>query len=88
MTLAAEHLTGWWIGYAIGAAVVLVVAVLLILIIATVRRIAAVAADATESLRTTQERTEALWELATTRTTAKDILASATEARHALGGNR
>ncbi|MPY98672.1 MAG: hypothetical protein GEU97_11875 [Actinophytocola sp.] len=88
MTLAADHLTGWWVGYVIGVGVVLVVAVLLILIILTVRRIAAVAADATESLRTTQERTEVLWELEATRTTAKDILAGATEARHTLGGNR
>ncbi len=88
MTLAAEHLTGWWVGYVIGAVVVLLVAALLILIIATVRRIAAVAEDATASLRLTQERTEVLWELEATRTAAKDILTSATEARHALGGNR
>ncbi|MQA61962.1 MAG: hypothetical protein GEU86_10775 [Actinophytocola sp.] len=88
MTLAAEHLTGWWVGYVIGAVVVLLVAVLLILIIVTVRRIAAVAEDATEALRLTQERTAALWHLEETRTAAKDILAGATEARHALGGGR
>ncbi|MPY79284.1 MAG: hypothetical protein GEV04_12495 [Actinophytocola sp.] len=88
MTLAAQHLTGWWVGYAIGAVVVLLVAALLIMIILTVRRIAAVAKDATDALRQTQERTEALWELEATRTAVKDILAGATEARHALGGNR
>lgn len=88
MTLAAQHLTGWWVGYAIGAVVVLLVTALLILIILTVRRIAAVAEDATESLRLTQERTEVLWQLEGTRTVAKDILADVTEARHVLGGRR
>ncbi|WP_034272081.1 hypothetical protein [Haloechinothrix halophila] len=88
MTLAAEHLTGWWVGYVIGAVVVLLVAALLILIILTVRRIAAVAEDATDALRLAQQRTEALWQLEATRTAATDILAGATEARHALGGGR
>lgn len=77
---------GWWMGYAIGVAVVAVVAVLLILIIATARRIAAVAEDATRSLVETRDRTEVLWQVSTTNAVTTDILEGATQARKALGG--
>jgi hypothetical protein len=85
MVLASD-LTGWWVGYGVGAVVVVAVALLVIAIIVTARRIAAVAEDATRSLTTARERTEALWEVATTNTVAGDLLAGAREARRALGG--
>jgi hypothetical protein len=86
MMLAAADLTGWWVGYALGAAIVLVVAVLLILIILTARGIAAAAEDATHSLAETRDRTEVLWQLATTKQVAADLLDGAEQARRALGG--
>ena len=86
MMLAAADLTGWWVGYAVGAAVVLVGAVLLILIILAARRIAAAAEDATRLLVETRDRTEVLWQLATTREVAADLLDGAGQARKALGG--
>jgi uncharacterized membrane protein len=86
MTLDTAHLTGWWVGYAIGVPVVLAVAGLLIWIILTVRRIAGAAEDATHSLRETRDRTEVLWQVEKTNKVAKEILDAATEARRALGG--
>ncbi len=86
MIVAAANLTGWWIGYGIGAAIVVVVAALLLAITATARRIASVAEDGTSSLRRTQERTEVLWQVGATNQVAADLLAGATEARRALGG--
>lgn len=88
MTLADNHLTGWWIGYTIGIVVVLAVATLVILITLTVRRIAAVAEDATEALRQAKDRTDALWRLGTTAQVAQEIVTGASQARGALGGRR
>ena len=84
--LGAADLTGWWVGYAVGAAIVLVVAVLLILIILTARGIAAAAEDATRSLAETRDRTEVLWQVATTKQVAGELLDGAEQARGALGG--
>jgi hypothetical protein len=86
MTVAAADLTGWLVGYAVGATIVLVVAVLLILIIVAARGIAAAAEDATRSLAETRDRTEVLWQLATTKQVAADLLDGAARARRALGG--
>jgi hypothetical protein len=86
MMLAAADLSGWWVGYALGAAIVLVVAVLLILIILTARGIATAAEDATRLLAETRDHTEVLWQLATTKQVAADLLDGATQARRALGG--
>jgi hypothetical protein len=84
--LAAVDLTGWWVGYAIGAAIVLVVAVILLLIIRTAHAIATLAEDATRSLAETQDRTEVLWQVATTNQLAADLRDGAVQARKALGG--
>jgi uncharacterized membrane protein len=86
MMLGAADLTGWWVSYAVGAAIVLVVAVLLILIILTARGIAAAAEDATRSLAETRDRTEVLWQVATTKQVAGELLDGAEQARRALGG--
>jgi hypothetical protein len=84
--LAAADLTGWWVGYAIGATIVVVVAVVLLLIIRTAHAIASVAEDATRSLAETRDRTEVLWQVRTTNQVAADLLEGATRARKALGG--
>jgi hypothetical protein len=86
MMLAAADLTGWWVGYAVGAAIVAVVAVLLILIILTARAIATAAEDAAGSLAETRDRSEVLWQVATTNQVAADLLDGATKTRKALGG--
>ena len=84
--LAAADLTGWWVGYAIGATIVVLVAVVLLLIIRTAHAIASVAEDATRSLAETRDRTEVLWQVRTTNQVAADLLEGATRARKALGG--
>jgi hypothetical protein len=84
--LAAANLNGWWVGYAIGAAIVLVVTVVLLLIIRTAHAIASVAEDATRALAETRDRTEVLWQVGTTNQVAADLLDGATQARKALGG--
>jgi len=83
MVLASD-LTGWAVGYAVGAVVVAAVAVLLILLILTARRIAAVAADASRGLASARERTEILWEVHTTNLVASDILQLTSDARRRL----
>jgi Sec-independent protein translocase protein TatA len=86
MVVAAD-VTGWWIGYGVGAVVVVVVACVVLAIIVTAKRIAEVAEDATRSLVSTRDRTEALWRVADTNKVAEDILAGASEARRALSGD-
>lgn len=86
MVLAAADLTWWWIGYAIGAAIVLVVAALVIAIIITARSIASVAEDAIGALESARDRTEALWLVGETDSVAKEIRDRAVAARKAIGG--
>ncbi|HEY2959595.1 MAG TPA: hypothetical protein VGM21_15530 [Actinomycetota bacterium] len=84
--VAAADLTGWLVGYVLGAAVVLAVAALLVLIIRAAHGIADVAEDATRLLAETQERTEVLWQLGTTNQVLTDLRDGAVQARTALGG--
>lgn len=86
MVSAATDMTGWWVGYGIGALVVLIVVAVVIAIIVTARRIADVAEDGTRSLIEARDRTEVLWQVATTNVVANDLLQGATKAREALGG--
>lgn len=86
MVSAATNMTGWWVGYGIGALVVLIVVVVVVAIIVTARRIGDVAEDGTRSLLLTRDRTEVLWQVATTNSVANDLLEGATKAREALGG--
>ena len=80
------NLNGWVVGYIVGAVVVVIVAMLIVAIIGTVRRIRATADDITESLVESQERTEVLRALATTKSTVDGIVDMAGDARVALGG--
>lgn len=86
MVSAATDMTGWWVGYGIGALVVLIVVVVVVAIIVTARRIGDVAEDGTRSLILARDRTEVLWQVATTNAVANDLLEGATKAREALGG--
>ena len=66
MTLAVST-AGWWvIGWAIGAAVVLVAALLLLAIIALARRIARQAGEIVTALDGTRENTTALFDVTRT----------------------
>lgn len=86
MVLAASDLTGWWVGYGIGAAVVVIVAVVVLALIATARKIGDVAEDATRSLAQARDRTEVLWQVAVTNQVAGDLLTGARKARGVLSG--
>lgn len=77
-------LTGWYVGYGLGAVVVLLVAALVLAITATARRIADVADDIAATLAVARDRTEVLWQVSTTNSVATDILDTATAARQAL----
>ncbi len=81
-------LTGWWIGYGIGAVVVVAVAMLVIGIIATVRSITEVAEAITDGLAVTRDRTEALWTVGQTMHSCGDLLETAVDAREALEAGR
>jgi hypothetical protein len=85
-TNAVANLNGWVVGYTVGAVVVVVIALLIVAIIRSVRRIRATADDITTSLVTSQKRTDVLWALSTSRSTADDIVGMAGDARAALGG--
>jgi hypothetical protein len=84
MELASSHLIGWYIGFALAAVVIVLVAALLLAITSTVRTIATVAEDITATLEVARDRTEVLWQVATTNRVATDILDTATAARQAL----
>lgn len=86
MISAATDLSGWWIGYAVGTLVVVIVVLVVGAIILTARKIADIAEDGTRSLAEARDRTEALWQVATTNNVARDLLAGAKQAREALGG--
>lgn len=79
----ASDLTGWVVGYGVGAVVVLAVAALVIAITLTARRIAAVARDATRSLQQTQARTEVLWQVRAVNRLLTDIRRAAASFRTA-----
>lgn len=64
MTLALS--SGWYIGWVVGVAVVLVAAVLLLAIIALGRRIARQAQDITQALDGARANTDALYDVART----------------------
>ena len=57
---------GWFVGWAVGALVVVIAAALLLTVIALGRRIARQAEDITRSLAGTNERTTPLFELGRT----------------------
>lgn len=56
-------LTGWYVGWGIGAAVVVVVAALVLAIIGYASRIARQADEITAALRDARDHTEPLWRL-------------------------
>ena len=79
-------MSGWAIGFTVGAAVVVVVVVLLLLMITGARKVAAKAEDILAALHEARDNTQPLWGLVDTNSTADRIIAAATDARHALGG--
>lgn len=79
-------MSGWAIGFAVGAAVVVVVVVLLLLMIVGARRVAAKAEDILAALEQARLNTHGLWDVATTNATAERIVVAAAGAREALAG--
>lgn len=77
-------MNGWILGYVIGAVVVLVVVAVLLLMIAGARRAAGKAEAIAGALHDVRDRTEPLWQLGATVTTAERIVAAAADARTSL----
>lgn len=78
--------TGWLIGYAIGAAVVLVVVALLLVLIAEARKIGDQAIEIRRALEDARANTLSLWEVERTNQLVEGITAKLAAARRALGG--
>lgn len=64
MLLAVQ--TGWWVGWTVGAVVVVVAALLLLAIIGLGRRIISQAQDITRALEGTRDNTTPMFELSKT----------------------
>ncbi len=79
-------MTGWTIGFTLGALVVIVVVVLLLLLIAGARRAAAKAEAILAALVEARDNTQGLWAVAGTNVAAGRIVAAAGAARKALSG--
>ncbi|MFP5219809.1 MAG: hypothetical protein ACLGIG_08740 [Actinomycetes bacterium] len=77
-------MSGWVLGYVIGAVVVLVVVAVLLMMIAGARRVAEKAEAIVAALHDARDGTEALWQLDGTVTTAERIVAAAADARTSL----
>lgn len=77
-------MSGWAIGFIVGATIVVVVVVLLLLMIAGARKVAAKAEDILAALYDVRDNTRPLWALADTNETTDRILDAAVDTRQAL----
>jgi len=77
-------LSGWILGYLIGAVVVVVVVVVLLMMIAGARRTAEKAEAVLAGLNDARDGTAGLWQLGATVSTAERIAAAAADARTSL----
>lgn len=83
---ADPSLGGWYVGFGIGALVVVIVVLVVGSILHSANRIAEQAEMATEALRTAHENTLPLWEVAAINRATGGILEATRTARHTLGG--
>lgn len=77
-------MSGWAIGFLVGAAVVIVVVTLLLLMILWVRRVAAKAESILAALHEARDHSQPLWQVGETNRTVTRIVESASEVRSAL----
>jgi predicted TPR repeat methyltransferase len=77
-------MSGWLIGFVVGALVVVVVVALLVLMIAGARAAAGKAEAILSALRVASDNTAGLWRVRETNATATRIVEAATSARQAL----
>ena len=77
-------MNGWILGYVIGAVVVVVVVAVLLMMIAGARRTAEKAEAIVAGLHQVRDRTEGLWQLGATVSTAERIVVAAADARLSL----
>lgn len=80
-------MSGWLIGFVVGALVVVVVVALLLLMIANARRVAAKAEAILDALQQARDNTYGLWAVTGTNLAADRIVRAATQAREALAAN-
>lgn len=78
-------MSGWTIGFVVGAVVVVAVVVLLIAMILLARRINSKAEAIIAALHAARDNTQGLCDLAATNATADRIVDAATAAREGLG---
>lgn len=79
-------MSGWLIGYLVGAAVVVVVAAVLLTMIVLARRAAETAEDILEALERARDNTHALWLVKDTNVVADRIVTALSAARGFMQG--
>ncbi|MGH9184395.1 MAG: hypothetical protein ACRD0U_01030 [Acidimicrobiales bacterium] len=84
--LFAAVLTGWYVGFVIGAVVIALVVVLVATILVLARRIGVQAAQIEAALEESRVNTWPLWQVDKVTTGLRSITRSAATARSALGG--
>lgn len=82
----AVTLTGWYVGFVIAAAVIVVVVAMVAIILAQVRRITALADDITDVLDDIRVNTVAVPAVGTLNETLLSVVTHAAQAREALAG--
>jgi hypothetical protein len=78
--------SGWAIGFIVGAVVVVVVVVLLLAMIVLARRVNAHAEAIIDALHAARDNTRGLWDLAATNAAADRVVGAAARAREGLAG--
>jgi Sec-independent protein translocase protein TatA len=77
-------MSGWAIGFGIGALVVVVVVALLLLLIVWARKIGTAAGEILAALHAARDHTEALWRIGDTNLAARRITTAAARSRESL----
>ncbi len=80
--------TGWIIGYAVGAGVVVVVAVLVVAATLEARRVVGQAADIIAALEEARDNTMGLWDVANANRHLESIVDAAVHLRRLAAGDR
>jgi hypothetical protein len=82
----AVTLSGWYVGYVIAAAVIVVVVAMVAIILALVRRIGGLADDITDVLDDVRENTVSIPAVGTLNESLVSVVTHAAQARTALAG--
>jgi anti-sigma-K factor RskA len=86
--IGAAVLTGWYVGFAIGALAIVLVVALVAMILNLARRIGMQALAITEALEESRDNTAPLWDVEKVNVGLRSIVKSARQAREVLEGAR